>query len=352
MKHKSPYIKYILVIIALIGAVAMAIFSYFVYNTLLTDNTDFEENEVYVHIKSDDTYQDLLNQMDSLLQDVDKFDLVAQKKEYATNIKPGRYKLINGMSNNDILIALRSNNEPFLIAFNNQDRLEKLAQRISEQIEADSSSLIKAMKDKEFLAEHDFPKETALNMYIPNQYELYWNTNAEQFRERMLKEYKRFWNEERLSKADSIDLSPHEVQTLASIIQKETSQAEERPRVAGVYMNRYKKDMKLDADPTVIFALKEQNGHADTTLIKRVLYKHLKIDSPYNTYRNKGIPPGPIAMPDISSIDAVLNYEDHDFYYFVANPEKPGYHKFSKTHAEHIRNKKAYIEWIETLNLD
>src|SRR5699024_10208436 len=127
-------------------------------------------------------------------------------------------------SNNDILIALRNNNEPFLIAFNNQDRLEKLAKRISEQIEADSSSLIAAMKDEEFLKAHDFPKETALNMYIPNQYELYWNTTAEQFRERMFKEYKRFWNEERLAKADSIDLSPHEVQTLASIIQKETAQ--------------------------------------------------------------------------------------------------------------------------------
>lgn len=343
------YIKRILVIIALLGLVAMGGFSYFVYTTLLVPNTAFQGAEASVYIRTNDSYTDLHQQLDSLLKNVDRFDAVARQKKY--RLRPGHYVLQKDMTNNDIIGVLRSKNTPVAVVFNNQDRLPKLAQRIAQQIEADSSSLVAAMTDEEFLTQNNFSKETALNLYIPNKYQLYWNTSAENFRDRMLKEYHNFWNEDRLQKAEEIGLTPNEVQNLAAVVQKETAQSEERPRVAGVYMNRYKEGMKLEADPTVIYALKHQKGQFDTTVIKRVLYKDLEVDSPYNTYKYEGIPPGPIAMPDISSIDAVLHYEKNDFYFFVADPEKPGYHKFSKNLTQHNQYKRDYVNWVNRLKI-
>ena len=201
------------------------------------------------------------------------------------------------------------------------------------------------MQSKDFLADNSFDDATALGMYIPNKYEFFWNTSAEEFRSRMKKEYDRFWTDTRLQRAEEIGLTPAQVITMASIVQKETAKVDERPRVAGVYMNRYKNGWKLDADPTVIYAIKEKTQNFDT-ITKRVLYKDLELDSPYNTYKYATIPPGPISMPDISSIEAVLNYEDHDYFYFVANVENFGYHKFAKTLAQHNRNKQEYIRWI------
>ena len=201
------------------------------------------------------------------------------------------------------------------------------------------------MQSKDFLAENSFDDATALGMYIPNKYEFFWNTSAVEFRSRMKKEYDRFWTDTRLQRAEEIGLTPAQVITMASIVQKETAKVDERPRVAGVYMNRYKNGWKLDADPTVIYAIKEKTQNFDT-IIKRVLYKDLELDSPYNTYKYATIPPGPISMPDISSIEAVLNYEDHGYFYFVANVENFGYHKFAKTLAQHNRNKQEYIRWI------
>src|SRR5690606_9443101 len=217
--------------------------------------------------------------------------------------------------------------------------------RISLQIEADSTALLSSFGELEFLKANGFNEETALSMYIPNSYEFFWNTSAEGFRERMLKEYKRFWNEEWIARSKSLGLDPPQVATLASIVHKETAKIEERPRVAGVYLNRLSKGMLLQADPTVIYGIKLYSDNFDT-IIKRVLYKDLELDSPYNTYKYAGLPPGPIAMPDISAIDAVLNPEKHDYYYFVANVENFGYHKFAKTLAQHNRNKEQYIRWI------
>lgn len=345
------YIRRILVIVLLLVAVGMGVFSYFVFQTLLTPNTSFQEEYQYIYIKNDDNYNDVLEKISPLLKDPETFNTVARQKKYVINIKPGRFQLLKNMTNNDIINALRSRNVPLNIVFNNQDRLPKLAGRISHQLEADSTELMTAMTDTVFLRENGFSSQTALNMYIPNKYEFYWNTSAKKFRERMLKEYKRFWNENRLEKAEEIGLTPNEVQNLAAIVQKETAQAVERKRVAGVYMNRLHNGWKLEADPTVIYALKNNGTTYDTTTYKRVLYKDLKIDSPYNTYLNEGIPPGPIAMPDISSIEAVLNYEQHDYFYFVANPKKPGFHNFSKTLAQHNRYKREYVNWLKKINI-
>jgi len=345
------YIKKIVLAIAILGVVAIGIFSYVIYNTIFSPNTKFAGEKASVYVASDATYEEVLEQIKPLVDKLNDFDQVAKRKGYATNLKAGRFILKKGMNNNEIINTLRSKNEPVSVVFNNQERLEDLAGRIAQQIEADSISLLNAMREPAFLKENNFDEENALSLYIPNQYELYWNTSAEAFRKRMVKEYHRFWNESRLQQAKKINLNPKEVSVVASIVQKETAKVDERKRVAGVYMNRYNNGWKLDADPTVIYAIKKKNNNFDT-VIKRVLYKDLEVDSPYNTYKNKELPPGPIAMPDISSIHAVLNYEKHDYYYFVANPENPGYHMFAKTLRQHNNNRQAYVRWINKMGIN
>ena len=339
------YIKKILWVIAIIGVIIAAFFANYVYSAMFKPNTKFNNESAYIYIPTNANYQDIREQLLPLLSDIDKFDALATRKKYTTNIKAGKYAIKKGMSNNDIINSIRSNNLPIKVSFNNQETLEDLAGRIAVLIEADSLSLITEMKSDIFFKTHDFSKQTALGMYIPNSYEFFWNTSTEQFRDRMLKEYNRFWTKERLAKAKAINLSPSEVVTLASIVQKETAKVDERPRVAGVYLNRLRVRMALGADPTIIYAIKEKSGDFKQ-VIRRVLYKDLEIDSPYNTYKYAGLPPGPIAMPDISSIDAVLNYEKHDYYYFVVNVKNFGYHKFAKSLAQHNRNRQEYIRWI------
>ncbi|MGB6152668.1 MAG: endolytic transglycosylase MltG, partial [Pricia sp.] len=268
-----------------------------------------------------------------------------ERKGYVSNIKAGKYAIQKGMNNNEIINSLRSGNIPVKVAFNNQETLKDLAGRISLQLEPDSITLIETFNDPEFLKANGFNDDTKLTMYVPNSYEFFWNTSPEDFRARMLKEYNRFWNEKRLEQAKALNLTPAEVVSLAAIVHKETAKVDERPRVAGVYLNRIRKGIKLQADPTVIYAIKKETGNYDT-IIKRVLYKDLEMDSPYNTYKNAGIPPGPIFMPDITAIDAVLNAEKHDYLYFVANVENFGYHMFAKTLAQHNRNKAQYIRWL------
>lgn len=339
------YIKKILVAIALIGLVVAAIIAYTIYQTMFVSNTAFNNDVAYVYIPTNATYQEVRAELQPLLKDIDKFDALAERKKYTTNIKAGKYAIKKGMNNNDIINSIRSNNMPVKLSFNNQESLERLAGRVSAQIEADSLELFAVMSSPEFLKANNFSEKTALGMYIPNSYQFFWNTSAEQFRERMLKEYHRFWNEERLAKAKAIGLTPEKVMTLASIVQKETAKVDERKRVAGVYINRLNIGMPLQADPTVIYAIKKASGNFGQ-IIKRVLYKDLELDSPYNTYRYVGLPPGLIAMPDISSIDAVLNYEKHEYFYFVANVERFGYHKFAKTLSQHNVNKQEYVRWI------
>lgn len=339
------YIRKIATAIAIIGAIGLGIFSYYIYNSIFSANTAFNASSEVLYIPTGANFETVTDSLRPLLEDLQSFSIVAQKKGYTQNVRPGRYVLKKGMNNNEIINTLRAGNRPINVIFNNQERLEDLAGRVSEQIEADSTELIKAFRDTSFLKSENLKEENALGMYIPNKYEFYWNTSAEEFRDRMKKEYDRFWTKERLQKAEEIGLTPAEVITLASIVQKETAKLDERRRVAGVYMNRYKNGWKLDADPTIIYAIKKKTGNFDT-IIKRVLYKDLELDSPYNTYKYVSLPPGPIHMPDISSIDAVLNYEHHDYFYFVADVENFGYHKFSKTLAEHNRNKQEYIRWI------
>lgn len=339
------YIKKILLAIVLIGLVVGGIFAYKVYNAIFSPNTSFVNDEAFVYIKSDASFEEVQEALAPLLKDLRSFKQIAKRKGYAANVKGGKYAIKKGMNNNEIINSLRSANMPVKVSFNNQETLEDLAGRVASQIEADSVSLAHAFRDNEFLKSNKFNEDSSLSMYIPNSYEFFWNTSAVEFRERMLKEYNRFWNEERLEKAKELGLTPKEVVTLASIVHKESAKIDERPKVAGLYLNRLRKNMRLQADPTVIFAMKKHAGDFDM-VIKRVLYKDLELDSPYNTYKYAGLPPGPITMPDISAINAVLNPEKHDYYYFVANIENFGYHKFAETLAQHNRNKVQYIRWI------
>lgn len=343
------YLKRIVITVLLLGVLGGGIFVYYVYSAFFSPNTAFENKEAYVYISSGADMAELKEQLEPLLKDFGAFQSVAERKQY--RIKGGKYILRKGMSNNDIVNTLRSANTPVKVSFNNQESLQALAGRISAQIEADSTSLLEVFRDSQFLRERNLTPETSLGLYIPNTYEFFWNSSALDFRNRMEKEYDRFWNQERMARAKDLGMEREEVIALASIVQKESAKVDERPRVAGVYLNRLRRGMALQADPTVIFALKRKLNNWDT-IIRRVLYRDLTIDSPYNTYRYAGLPPGPIAMPDISAIDAVLNAEEHDYYYFVADVENFGYHKFAENLVQHNRNKEQYIRWINSQNIN
>jgi UPF0755 protein len=339
------YFKKILVSIALIGIVVMAVFAYYVYSNLFIPNTAFNNKEAHIYIPTDATYEQVRVDLIPLLKDMETFDKVAAKKGYSSNIKSGHFIIKKGGNNNDIINSIRTGNVPIDIKFNNQERLENLAGHLSQQMEPDSISFLKAMRDSNFYSASGFNEDTALGMYVPNTYEVYWNTSPQAFRDKMLKAYKTFWSPSRKAKAKKLKMTPAQVMSLAAIVQKETAKEDERPRVAGVYLNRISKGMLLQADPTVIFA-KKKNENNFNQVIKRVLYKDLVINSPYNTYQNVGVPPGPIAMPDVSSINAVLNAEQHNYLFFVADVTNFGYHKFAKNLAGHNRNKSDYVAWV------
>ncbi|HEU0137450.1 MAG TPA: endolytic transglycosylase MltG, partial [Flavobacterium sp.] len=336
--------KKIAVILSVVVVAAASIYGYIQYRNIFSGNTKFNEDQVYVYVPTDADFATVVKLVTPYVEDVDKFVSVAEKKSYPANVKPGKFLLKKGMNSNDIINSMRQP-VPVNIAFNNQERLENFAGRIATQIEADSTSLMKAFTDTEFLKQNGFTEENVLTMFIPNSYEFFWNTSATKFRDRMAKEYRNFWTEERKAKAKAMNLTPIQASILASIVHKETVMSDERPRVAGVYLNRLNKGMKLEADPTVIYAVKKSENDFNK-VIKRVLYKDLETVSPYNTYMYTGLPPGPIAMADISALDAVLNPEKHNYIYFCASVTNFGYHEFAVTAAQHEANRQKYVAWI------
>lgn len=338
-------LKKILLGTLLLGLLAMGIFAAYVYKVVVKPNTAFNSQEHIFFVATDENYLSVVKRLSPLLENPATFKVLADRKKYPQFVKPGRYILKSGMNNNDIINTLRSGNTPIILSFNNKETLYDLAASVSAEIEADNTELVAAILDSVWLKDQNLNKENVLSVFIPNSYEFFWNTSAEEFLKRMVKEHRKFWDQARISKANAIQLTPAEVYTLASIVQKETSKTDEMPRVAGVYINRLQNGWKLQADPTVIFAVKKHRGNFDQ-IIKRVLYKDLELDSPYNTYKYEGLPPGPIAMPDIAAIEAVLNYENHKFFYFVADVQRPGYHIFAQTLSQHNRNRLEYQRWI------
>ena len=333
------YIKRILLLIVALGLVFMASFSFYVYKVMFKSNTSFEEDSVFIYIKTGTTYDEMLFDMKSYLKNIDDFDVLAKRKKYF--VKPGKYIIKKDMNNNDIVNSIRSNNITVNVIFNNIKNLNDLAGKVSNQIEADSLSFLNSF-DSEFFSNKGFNKENILSMYIPNSYNFFWNTSAERFNERMFEEYTRFWGDNnRVEKANKLKLSKKEVIILASIVNEESKENSELPRIAGVYLNRLKDNWKLQADPTVKFAAYKLDQYKNT-IIRRVLNKHLRINSPYNTYRNYGLPPGIISMPSIQAVDAVLNYEKHNYYFFAADPRRPGFHSFARSLSEHKKNARLF----------
>lgn len=291
-----------------------------------------------VYIPTHSNYHDVVAILfqQHLLDDTILFNQFAALKKYPDKIKPGRYKIQNGLSANALINKLRSGSQfPVKLIFNNIRFLPKLAGIVASKLELDSTRLMNLLLDPIFLERYNLEPRTAISLFLPNTYEFYWNTNAFEFIDRMKKEHDKFWNAERTKKALEMGLTPLKVNILASIIQEETNKKDEMSRMAGVLINRLNRGMKLQADPTARFA------HGDFS-INRVLKSYTSIESPYNTYWVTGLPPGPIAMSEPSTIDAVLNYEKHNYLFYCAKADGSGYHVFARTNSEHIRNAKAY----------
>ena len=323
----------------------MGSFSLYIYKVMFKSNTSFNEKSKYLYIKTGTSYSQLLKQIDPYLLNVDDFNVLAKRKKY--NIKPGKYQIKNGMNNNEIINSLRSNNMTVNVIYNNIIDLNDLAGKISNQIEADSISILNSFKT-EFFKERGFDERNILSMYIPNSYNFFWNTSVEKFNKRMFEEYTKFWQKNnRVEKANKIGLTRNEVMILASIVYEESKENIELRKIAGVYINRLNDNWKLGADPTVKFAAYKLEEYKNT-IIRRVLNKHLRIDSPYNTYKYFGLPPGIISMPSIQAIDAVLNYEKHNYYFFAADPSNPGYHSFAKSLSEHKRNARKFHRYLNS----
>lgn len=319
----------LLFIILIIGVVVVVYFArnYLYISKPIIKTADGKDVSLYIPTGSD--YKYVKNELTSLNVLISKnaFDWLAKRSHYDENVHPGRYVLTDGMTNQQLVNMLRMGYQtPVKVVFNNMRTVEQLAGRISEQIEADSTSIIEEIYNNE---------EVDATTFIPNTYEFYWNTDAEDFVEKMISEHERFWNETRLNKAKSLKLSPKQVSILASIVDKETRKVSEMPRIAGVYINRLNRRWPLQADPTLVFA------HGDYN-IRRVLDVHKKIESPYNTYKYAGLPPGPICIPSIAAIDAVLNAEKHNYFYFCAKDDLSGYHVFASNINEHNRNAERY----------
>jgi UPF0755 protein len=289
-------------------------------------------------ISTGETFEDVYNKLEKeqVLINYKAFKWIAKKKDYKKNIRPGLYQLKKGTNTNNLVNKLRAGNQdPVELKFHNVNSFADLAGKISDYIEPDSLTLVSKFTDPAIQQKYGFTAATFPAMFIPNTYEFYWTTTPDEFLKRMNAEYERFWNSNRKGKAKKKGLTPVEVVTLASIVEKETAIPEEKPIVAGLYLNRLKRGMALQADPTIKYALND-------TSIRRITNDMLKIDSPYNTYKYAGLPPGPIGFPEISSVEAVLNAENHNYLYMCAKEDLSGEHRFAANLVQHNRNAARY----------
>ena len=293
---------------------------------------------VYIYIDGQKKYEDVVTQIrDKAGFPSEKiFRMMAERMNYPNKVKTGRYAINDGMTMSDVNRLLRSGSQtPVDLTFNNMRTAENLAGRISQQLMMDSLTLLNALRNNSNAEKYGFDAETFISMFIPNTYEVYWDTGIGNLLTRMKREYDVFWNESRRDKAEKLGLTPAEVSVLASIVEEEATYADEYPVVAGLYLNRLKKGMRLEADPTVKFAVGDFS-------LRRILYRHLEVESPYNTYKNAGLPPGPIRIPSIRAIDGTLSPQEHNYLFMCAKEDLSGRHNFAVTHAEHTRNARAY----------
>ena len=315
--------------------------AYDLYQQVYQPNVTLKNTaDPYFYIHSDNDFNDVVHNLyeKGYIINRETFEFVAEKKSgFKTNIHPGKYKLKEGMSNNELVDLLRSGTTiPVQVTFNNVRTKEDLAGKIAKNLECDSASFLALLNDNNFVKNYGFNTTTILTLFLPNTYQFNWATTAEEAIQRMATEYKKFWTAERKSKAQKLNLTQSEVAILASIVQAEqTVHNNEKPKVAGLYINRLRKGMMLQSDPTLVYGL-------GNFKIRRVLNKHKAIDSPYNTYKHKGLPPGPINLPNKKSLDAVLDYEQHGYIFMCAKEDFSGYHNFSKNYQQHLTYAKKY----------
>lgn len=329
------YIIYIILVIFILAGIQLGRMYHQIYgpNTLTPQKKDY-----LLYIATGSTYDDVINELEKqkIIKDRNTFEWAARKKNYAEHIHPGCYRIRYNMSNNELINMLRAGNqEPVKLVINMARTIDELAEKIDSQIEPGKDELLNLMQDDQFLKQYGFNSRTIIGMFIPNTYEFWWNTDAESFFKRMNKEYRKFWNMERTGRAREIKLTPNEVITLASILINETNHQDEYRRIASVYINRLNHGMRLQADPTIKFAL----GSFER---QRILKNDTFFDSPYNTYMHDGLPPGPIGIPTIKAIDSVLDYERSDYFYFCAKEDFSGYHNFARTLDQHNKNARIY----------
>lgn len=327
----------IFIILSAVIVLAGALTAYLLWRAVYKNNVALDGEAVKsVYVSTGSNYNDLLKTIEEagVLKNINTFKWVAGRKNLPAHVYPGRYIFRAGMNNDEIADMLRSGAQtPVNVIFNNIRTIDQLAGIVGRQIEADSANISGMLKSPEYLEEKGLSREMVPSVFIPNTYEFYWNTSAAAFIERMHLEYERFWTPERKEQAKAQKLSPAQVSILASIVDMETNKGDEKNRIAGVYLNRLRKGWKLQADPTVVYAFYLEND----SILRRVYRKHTRIDSPYNTYKYRGLPPGPISIPSIEGLEAVLKPEDHDYMFFVVRADGSGYHHFSETYRQHLR---------------
>ena len=328
-------IRFIIILSLLLGGIG----AYFYYNIRIKSITYFEEDFRYLYIKSTDDYNNVMASLEGggIVGNTKLFDQVAQLKSYPDLIKSGKYKIENGLSAEALVNKLRSGDQvPVKLTFNNVRLKTELAGKIAQQLELDSLSVLNSLNDNSYMSKYGLKSSNSMVLFIPNTYEVWWDMSKEELFDRMAKEFKSFWNEERKAKARKIGLSQTEVTILASIVESEQRKlVAEWPKISGLYLNRLRKGMKLQSDPTVIYGIGDFS-------INRVLRKDLLHPSPYNTYMHKGLPPGIIRLPDSRAIDAVLNAENHRYLYMCAKGDGSYEHRFAISYSEHLRNASNY----------
>jgi len=311
---------------------------YWAWNKVTGPAASFSEASRVLYIPRGADFEQVVDSLTHIgaIQDEGAFRWLCEQKKYTTTVKPGRYRISNGTSMNALVNMLRSGEqEPVRVTFSSIKRLPELAGKLGRVLEPDSLAFLQVLMDDDMQRKAGYSRESFIASFIPNTYEFWWTTTPEQFITRMGKEHATFWTAERKAKADALKLSTTEVSTLASIVQAETVKRSDAPKIAGVYLNRLRIGMPLQADPTLKFALGMDS-------ISRVLHKDMEVVSPYNTYKNLGLPPGPINMPETSMIDAVLNAEKHDNLYFCARADLSGYSDFAKSYDQHLVNARKY----------
>ncbi len=344
-KKSSGVVKKFIIALVVIIIIILGITGLFYYSRYFGENVTDKQEYLYIHTGA--TYADVYKTIrdEQIVKDTATFDWAAHNMNYINRVKPGRYHLKSGMSNRHFINMLAIGaQEPVTLAFHNLRLKEEFAGFVAKKIEPDSVSILRLLDSPQFVEKYGLTTDNVYAVFIPNTYQLYWNTTPEKFFKRMYSNYEKFWTPERKQRAAEINLSPVQVSVLASIVDAEALHDDEMPTIAGLYLNRLKKGMKLESDPTVIFALKDFT-------IRRVLNKYLSYNSPYNTYLHTGLPPGPIMMPSVNALNSVLDYRKSDYIYMCAKADFSGYHAFATNVADHLVNAHKFQQALNERNI-